>query len=69
MLASAWQRAPKQVLVLATSLWIIEVDKKVSTKVWEESKLEQVPYIYYHVLFDEFPVKALINISSEVNAM
>lgn len=46
-----------------------QASKEANLKFLEKSELEQVTCIYYSIQFNEFSVKALIDLDSKVNVM
>lgn len=60
---SAWIKSHK------THTGLTEVSKKANLEASEESKLQQIPYIYYLAQFAGLPIQVLINLDSEVNVI
>lgn len=61
------QEAEKLVSISATSVLVTETSKQVKSKAVERSKLQQVLYVHYSALFDEFFIEILIDSGSKVN--
>lgn len=52
-----------------TSAVMTEAHNKVGPKVQEVLEFQRILYIFYLALFDKFIIKALIDLSSKVNAI